>query len=221
MATYPEVGTSARAGTASTGSATPSTTPSSAPRATGGPTSGTSDRSVTDEARATASQAVDTVKDEAQSRLETQKDRAAEQLGGIESALRDTSRSLRDNEQQPIAEYVDRAAQQVSQLNDYLRNHTVGDLLNEAERFARREPALFLGGAALLGLAAARFFRASSPSAANGSYASRSGSRTGGYTTVHNTPGAMMPRVDAPRSSPQREFVASSGSISTEGRTHG
>lgn len=130
--------------------------------------------STTDQAKHAASDAVGEAKqkaehlaEQAKSQVKTQlagqKDQATEQLESISSALRSTSENLRDENQDAVAGYIGDAARQVDRLSGYLRNHTAGELLEEAERYARREPALFLGGAMLLGLVGARFFKSSSP----------------------------------------------------------
>jgi hypothetical protein len=94
--------------------------------------------------------------------LNDQKERATDQLGGISKALHQTSRSLRDQDQETIAHYVDGAARQLEHLSDYLQHRTVGEMISEGRRLARREPVLFLGGAMLLGLVGSRFFKSTS-----------------------------------------------------------
>ncbi|MCU0510560.1 MAG: hypothetical protein MUC34_19740 [Anaerolineae bacterium] len=94
--------------------------------------------------------------------MDQQKSRAAEGLGGVASALRQTGESLRSGDQAQIGQFADRAADAVERFSDELRSKDMNELLYEAERFARREPELFLGGAVLLGLVAARFMKASS-----------------------------------------------------------
>lgn len=95
--------------------------------------------------------------------LNNQKQRATDQLGGITTALHQTSRALRDQEQDTIAQYIDGAARQLDTLSDYLQHRTVGEMIGEGRRLARREPVLFLGGAMLLGLVGSRFFKSSTP----------------------------------------------------------
>ena len=101
--------------------------------------------------------------DQASSRADEQKQRAVSGLGGVQEALNQTSNSLREQNQDAMAGYVDMAAHQVERVSEYLSNRSVGDLMHDVERIARREPALFLGGAVLLGLVGARFFKSSSP----------------------------------------------------------
>lgn len=129
-------------------------------------------------------------KQQATTQLAGQKERATDQLGSITTALHETSDNLRKQDQDTIAGYVEEAAGQIDRLSHYLRDHTVTELLTEAERYARREPALFMGGAMLLGLVGARFLKSTSPEHRYSSYGSRGGGR---YRPVHGTAGAEMP----------------------------
>jgi hypothetical protein len=94
--------------------------------------------------------------------MDEQKSRAAEGLGSVASALRQTGDNLRSGDQAQFGEFADRAADAVERFSGELRSKDMNELLYEAERFARREPEIFLGGAVLLGLMAARFMKASS-----------------------------------------------------------
>jgi uncharacterized protein YjbJ (UPF0337 family) len=113
------------------------------------------------EAREKASEAVHDARQKAETNLSSQKQRATDQLANVSSALRETSGNLRDSEQESIAGYFESAAEQVDRLSGYFRDRSVGELVDEVEDIARREPALFLGGAALLGILGSRFFKSS------------------------------------------------------------
>lgn len=114
-------------------------------------------------AQGKVSEVADTAKDETIDRLSRQKTNASGALDDVSDALHETSRSFRDHERDAFARYADSAADQVDQLNAAIRDRTVGEMLDEAQRFARRDPALFLGGAFLVGVLGARFLKASSP----------------------------------------------------------
>jgi hypothetical protein len=127
---------------------------------------------VKEEARQKGQQAVEQVKqssadameqarESTRAALDSQKGRAAEGLGSVASALRSTGRQLNDQGQDAFGQYAERAAEKVDAMANQLRNKGVDELVYEAERFARREPELFLGGAVVLGLLAARFLKAS------------------------------------------------------------
>lgn len=103
--------------------------------------------------------------DKVASRVDLQKDRAAQGLGGVAQALRQASDQLRGQQQgAAVHEYVASAANQVERLSDYLRSTDTREMITGLERFARRQPALFVGGAFMLGLLGARFLKSSSPS---------------------------------------------------------
>jgi hypothetical protein len=60
-----------------------------------------------------------------------------------------------------MSRYILQAADQVDNLAAFLNNRDVGDLLQEVEGFARRQPAVFVGGAFALGVLGARFLKSS------------------------------------------------------------
>jgi deferrochelatase/peroxidase EfeB len=101
------------------------------------------------------------MKDGAASQLTTQKDRATEGLGTLAHAVRQTTERLRDEQHGTIAEYAERAAEQLERFSDNLRQKDVSELLRDAQRFARRQPALFIGGSFVAGLLIARFLKSS------------------------------------------------------------
>lgn len=94
------------------------------------------------------------------SRVDEQKNRAADGLGGIADVFRNASNELR-NENETIASYVDMASDQMRRFADQIREKGVADMLDDVHAFARRRPALFIGGAFLVGIGIARFLKAS------------------------------------------------------------
>ena len=118
------------------------------------------------------------MRQQANERLSTQKDHALDGLQGVSRAVRTTTQSLRDQQHDTVARYVEQAADQVDRLTDTLRNKDVAELIGEAQRYARRQPAMFVGSAFALGLLAARFLKSSSPA---GSTSSEYGQGQYGY----------------------------------------
>jgi hypothetical protein len=109
---------------------------------------------------AVAAQAQEQVK----SRLTTQKDSAAESLSGVAQALRQTGQQLRSQDQLGGAtSFLDEAAAQVERFSGYLQGNDLNRFVYDVESFARRQPALFLGGAFLVGLMGARFLKSTRP----------------------------------------------------------
>jgi hypothetical protein len=104
---------------------------------------------------------VNTIKERATSQLTMQKDRATEGIGTVAQAVRQTTERLRDEQHDTVAQYVERAAEQLERLSDGLREKDVSQLLHDAQRFVRRQPALFIGGSFVAGMLAARFLKSS------------------------------------------------------------
>jgi hypothetical protein len=94
------------------------------------------------------------------SRVDEQKNRAADGLGGIADVIRNAGNELR-TENEALASYVDMASDQMRRFADTIRQRGVDEMLDDVHAFARRRPALFIGGAFLVGLGVARFLKAS------------------------------------------------------------
>jgi len=118
---------------------------------------------VSQQAQHTAGQVVDQARQQVSSRLTDQKDRASEGLTSVAQALRQTSQQLRQQDQQAVTGYIETAASQVERISNYLKQNDLGGLIDDVEHFARRQPALFLGGTFVLGLLGARFLKSSRP----------------------------------------------------------
>jgi hypothetical protein len=110
----------------------------------------------------TASQLADEAGRTAEQQASRGMDRAAETLDQVVQAVRQATDQLR--EQQPqVASFADMAVQQVEKSSQYLRQHEPREIVSGIESWARRQPALALGGSLALGLLAGRFLRSSTP----------------------------------------------------------
>ena len=114
-----------------------------------------------DDLKDKASNLKDQAQSEVEDRVQQGKSKAAGVLGDVSDALHETGDSLRENDRDAFADYADTAADQLDQFVNGVRDRSVGELFDEAERFARQDPGLFVGGAFLLGIFGARFFKAS------------------------------------------------------------
>jgi hypothetical protein len=112
-------------------------------------------------AKQQASDVAGQAKDHVQGLVTQQKDRFAGQLGSLAGALRDAGHNVDEKDGNGIGQYANRAAEQVDRASKYLRDHQLGDVIRDAETFARRRPDVFLGGTFLAGLLLARFLKAS------------------------------------------------------------
>jgi hypothetical protein len=95
--------------------------------------------------------------------IDDKKGAAAQELGAVAQALRGAAQSLQQGEGSgAMASYAESAAEQVDKVARYIREKDVQGLTRDAETFARRHPEVFLGGAFLAGIFAARFLKSSS-----------------------------------------------------------
>jgi hypothetical protein len=164
------------------------------------------------------------VREQATAQLDSQKTKATDGLGTVADAVRHTTRHLREGQHDTVARYAEQAADQIDRLSRRLRDKDIGELMNDAQQLARRQPALFVGGAFALGLLGARFLKSSAPDDLPVHYR---GSEDYGYqgaasSGVNSTGDAYGKRVPtSPRTSSQaRQSTASSRGLddpSTEG----
>jgi len=133
---------------------------------------GTTDtKEILQQAKDTAGQAYEKVTEQASSTIVTQKDNLARGLSSVAHSIRTMGESLRSGEQPtPVAgltaKYGDTLAQQVEQVSNYLERKDIREFVRDVEVFARRNPAVFIGGAFALGVAAARFLKSGNPNQA-------------------------------------------------------
>lgn len=115
----------------------------------------------------TATQVVGQAKDKAASVMGEQKTNLASGINTVADSIRQIGENLRsgDAENNQIAalagKYGDTLAVQVEKLSQYVENRDFRELARDAEKFARKNPALFVGGAFTLGILAARFLKSS------------------------------------------------------------
>lgn len=128
---------------------------------------------------------LDRTRELVKTQLGTQKDNAVAGLNDVAQALLLSSNHLQEQGQGGVAHYADTAAEKITSLSGYLRQREVEDVLSEVQDFARQKPALFLGGTILLGLAAGRFLKSSSPDVAAGA--------TGGTSVPQGAPNPLLP----------------------------
>jgi hypothetical protein len=92
--------------------------------------------------------------------LDTQKHAGAQYVGGIAEAMRRAAREL-DNDVPFAGTFLRNAASQVESVSDTVKHGDFNDLLGEAQDFARRQPAAFLGMTVLAGFGIVRLLKSS------------------------------------------------------------
>lgn len=125
-------------------------------------------RGIIDQAKDTAGQAYGVATEKATSKLEEQKTTLASGLTSVADSLKQVGGSLREADDETgitelTAKYGESLANQIEHLSDYFERRDVREMFRDIESFARRNPALFIGGAFTLGLLAARFLKSSNP----------------------------------------------------------
>ena len=115
------------------------------------------------DAKHLASSIADEARKTAESKIARGQNVAADQLNSVATALRKTGTEMRNGDQGVLTDVVVGAADKVEWASDYLQSRTLGQVIGDVEGFARREPALFLGGAFVVGLLGGRFLKSSRP----------------------------------------------------------
>jgi len=96
-----------------------------------------------------------------------QKGKLAAKIDEFTHAVKAASESLKEDASNPLAGPAEKASQHLERAANYLRDKSPGDFLDDLGNLARRRPEVFFGGLFILGLASARFLKASAP-ASNG-----------------------------------------------------
>jgi gas vesicle protein len=125
-----------------------------------------------DAAKSMASQATDKLKET----VSEQKGAGAEYIGTLAETMRRAAREF-DNELPIAGKYIRKAAAQVENVSDSIKTGDFNDLIENARTFARRQPTMFLGLAALAGFAAVRFLKSSPGSSFESGRGTAEGSR--------------------------------------------
>jgi hypothetical protein len=161
---------------------------------------GHQEESVLEEAQEVLADTAARARDKAGARVDSERSKLADQIGVVTQALRDGSSEIRDNDKaETVARYVDTFADQTERLADYVSAKSPRDMLADLESFARREPALFLGGAFTLGLIASRLLKSSAQTSSGASSARSSpqgGVRRTGSSNASSQ--SMKPREARP-----------------------
>jgi hypothetical protein len=84
---------------------------------------------------------------------------AAERVRKLGATVRKVGEHLRVEDQRYIAEKANDASQKLDNFAGYLNSAELSTVLRDTSAVARRNPALFFGGAFILGIAAGRFLK--------------------------------------------------------------
>jgi hypothetical protein len=140
--------------------------------------------------------AADTAREKAATGLDEQTTRVGQQVDATASALRGTGDQLRQQGNQAVAEVTDLAAREAQRLGRYLEQTSGDQLLEDVERYARRNPWAVVLGGVVAGVAAARLVKASSSDRYRTAGAPRRAPMTS--SRLHGEPVAPRPAPDVP-----------------------
>ena len=109
-------------------------------------------RQIAQETQRTASDLVGQVQGQVTTRLTDQKKVASEALHQVADVVKQAGESFREQERQTFGQYADTAADALNDFSEYLQKSDLQTLTRDVESVARQRPALFVGGALVLGL---------------------------------------------------------------------
>ena len=91
------------------------------------------------------------------------RDSAAEQIENLAKTASAAAEELQDKDTLGISHYISDIAESLSAFATSMRGKSAEEMLQQASRLARENPALFVTGSVAVGFGLSRFFRASSP----------------------------------------------------------
>lgn len=97
----------------------------------------------------------------ARSRIEEGSGRAAEEVDHAADTVEAVASALDDQHVEGLASYAHDMSSQMSEFASSLSDKSADELVQDAQRLARNNPAVFLAGSVALGFGLARFFKAS------------------------------------------------------------
>ncbi len=104
----------------------------------------------------------DEVKDRSASAFHEQRDVASRQIQSVANAFEAGAGSFDEDGQPRLASYTREAAERIRRLSDNVRERDFNTVVDDVREYARENPAVVIGGAAVLGLVLSRFLKSSS-----------------------------------------------------------
>jgi hypothetical protein len=126
------------------------------------------DKGLMAQMRSSASEVLDNATAKATDRIQEQKSNISAGLSNVASGIRDLGNNLATSGSENhiariTSEASSTAAKKIEGIADYFDQHDLNAIYHDVEALARRNPAIFFGGAFALGFLAARFLKSSNP----------------------------------------------------------
>jgi hypothetical protein len=116
----------------------------------------------TEQAKETAQNVASQAQDRIREQVDQRSTEIGERVGSTAHDIRSVGEELRKQGKEGPAKVADQAADRIEHAGGYLRDSDSDRILSDVEDFGRRRPWAVLAGAVVVGVAAARFLKASS-----------------------------------------------------------
>jgi hypothetical protein len=107
--------------------------------------------------------AVASAKEHGSAQFEQYRDTAVDQIENLAHSAQSAAEQMQDGDTLGLSHYVTDLAQNMTTLAGNLRGKSIDELLRQAGKLARDNPALFVTGSVALGFGLSRFLKASAP----------------------------------------------------------
>jgi hypothetical protein len=160
------------------------------------------------QAQEKAQEAAGQAQDMLREQVDQRSTQAGEKVSGTAHDLRSVSTELRNQGKDTPAKLADQGAERIEQLGSYLSESDANKLLADLEDFGRRQPLAVLAGGLVVGMAAARFLKASSSSRYRTRFESEGRMRERRYQPPPAVPEIPAEPVGAPAAPPPQAPVS-------------
>jgi hypothetical protein len=122
-------------------------------------------RELAGEARQAGAEVARTARTRAQDEVGRRSTEAGERVASAAGDIRDVAGELRRKGRDKPADLAESAADRVERFATYLKESDAETIIADARDFGRRQPAVLVAGAAVLGIVAGRMVKAAAPAA--------------------------------------------------------
>lgn len=156
-----------------------------------------------EKAHEAASQAQDMLREQ----VDQRSTQAGEKVSGTAHDLRSVGEELRNQGKETPAKLADQGAERIERMGSYLSESDADTLLADLEDFGRRQPLAVLAGGLVVGMAAARFLKASSGSRYRSRFQAEGATRERRYQPSPAAPEIPAEPVGTPAAPPPQAPV--------------